>query len=121
MGAALITPPSVRDVYELVRQYFGVRGQLNRTISMPAVPVTPTQILKRDATRVLYLISNPSANNVWVAEIDTVSTTLGYLLQAGGGVITRKWLDDLASVADELWAVAAAAGTTLYVVEWRLF
>lgn len=118
MGSGLA---AILTTADLVAHEYGVRGLVERRISTPAIGLNPTQILQADPQRVLYLVSNPGNYDIGVAETDLVSAAAHYRLFANGGVITRKWRDDLTSVADELWGIALTQAVNIYVVEWRLF
>lgn len=111
---------AILSTADLVAHEFGVRGLLDRHISTPNVQQFATQILQPNPQRVLYLVSNPTPTDVWLAENDQVAVTFGYRLGATGGLLTRKWRDDLTSVSDELWGVGAGNTAQIYVVEWIL-
>jgi hypothetical protein len=118
MGSPLA---AILTTADLVAHEYGVRGLLERRITTPAVNPQPTQILQADPQRLLYLVANISQVDMIVAETDQVSVAFGYKVFANGGLLTRKWRDDLTTVTDELWAVMPTGPANIYVVEWRIF
>lgn len=95
-------------------------GRPTRAIQNPltdTVGTTPTLILHNNPDRFMWLVVNLSPNNVYLAFDPKVSSTRGILLTPSGGWVSMVIEDDGEAVVYEVWAVASAAPSAIYVVE----
>ncbi len=91
-----------------------------RTVENPlvnTVGTSPTLILQNNPDRLMFLIINLSSSNMYVAFSPDVSPSKGILLSASGGSVSFTVDDDGEAVTREVWAVAGAANSPIYVIE----
>ena len=93
-------------------------GRPTRLIENPVtdtVNTTPTLVLKNNPDRFQWLIINLSSNDVYLGFSSEVSSTRGIRLGPGGGFATMNADEDGEAVCREVWAVASADGSKIYV------
>lgn len=101
----------------LAMRQFG--GALNEDERNPTVGVVVQELLGGDPERVLLFVLNLSANSVYVGLRETVSATNGILLAASGGNVSFNAIEDGTLPTRQFFAVAAGAGSQLYVLTLR--
>lgn len=94
-------------------------GGMAETETSEAVGVTAAQVIGNDPERVFVLLVNLSANTIYVSFDTNVSTTNGILLAANGGSLEMDVESDLIFPIRALYALAAGAGSMLYVLTMR--
>jgi len=103
-----------------VRRYmekkWGVRTRLVQNPVRDTVGTSPVLILRGNPDRFHWLVINLSANEVYLGFDEDVSSTRCILLGASGGFASMSADEDGEVVTWEVWAVAAAAGSEIYVV-----
>ncbi len=82
-----------------------------------AVAITATRVLTDNPRRLSVLIMNVGANPIYIGRDNTVSSSKGIYLAAGGGAITLQPDQDFNSVASERWAIAVGGVSTIYIEE----
>ena len=95
-------------------------GFLTQAVENPAISSIGTTVdtaLKNNPDRVFWLIINLSGNVVYVALSRDVSTTKGIRLDPNGGWASMSADEDGEAVAYEVFAVATAAASAIYVLE----
>lgn len=101
----------------LAMRQFG--GALNEDERNPVIGVVVEELLGGDPERVLIFILNLSANSVYVGLRETVSSTQGILLASSGGNVSFNAVEDGTLPTRQFFAVAAGAGSQLYVLTLR--
>lgn len=89
--------------YEMVRREFG--GDTSYNVNVFDVATTPIQILKNNPQRVMVVVQNIGAANVYINFNVNVSSSDGLLLAANGGLISLIVKEDGALVCSEMYAV----------------
>ena len=77
------------------------------------------QVFGNDPERVFVLLVNLSANTIYVSFDTNVSSTNGILLAANGGSLEMDVRSDLIFPIRAIYALAAGAGSMLYVLTMR--
>ena len=98
---------------------YGVRSQaiINPVVEPGVVGTAPVLVLRRNSNRIGYVISNLSANQLYLGVDSSVSATRGLLLDASGGSAT-SWIDEDGEFTQrEVWALATGANSDVYVME----
>lgn len=103
--------------FEFSARRFG--GGLIDLEANPVIGVTATEILGGDPERVLAIIINLSANDVFISPRADVSTTKGIQLAANGGSATFDAELDGTLVTRQLFGIAGAAASQLYTLILR--
>jgi hypothetical protein len=116
MDAGDLIVRNIRSARELVIASFGVLAttkphETDYTISTTAVQIG-TNIFQRTGLN----LSNTGNVTIAIGFKTGVTITTGILLQPGG-FLSMTWFYDLELVTRQLWAIAAAAGATLHMIE----
>jgi len=82
-----------------------------------SVGTSPTKIVGNNPRRVRVTLYNRSLNNIDVDYVATVSAGGGVPLTASSGVIEASIDDDGEAVISELYGIASAASSSVFVVE----
>jgi len=99
---------------EFLEREFGFALRvIERTAS---VGTTPTKVVNNNPDRLELIISNPSANNVYIGLTPEVSLTRGIFVPTDGGNVTFLAIEDGELVGREWWGIASA-DTELYILE----
>ncbi len=101
----------------LAMRQFG--GALNEDERNPAVGAVVEELLGGDPERVLVFVLNLSANSVYVGLRNTVSPINGILLAASGGNVSFNAVEDGTLPTRQIFVVAAAPASQLYVLTLR--
>lgn len=101
-----------------LRDRFG--GDFEESDAVTNVGVVAVQVVPNDPESVALTLVNTGSANIYVAPNNQVSASAGIILFPGGSVsLTVR--DDATLPAREWWALAAAAGQTLYSVRLRRY
>lgn len=82
---------------------------------VPTVLTTGNAILKGNPNRVQAFLGNVSAFDIVVRWGDRPTTTLGYLVEAGGGKISFSYEDDGERIFGPLQAIAVGGNAQVFV------
>lgn len=109
--------PSRGTAIEVSERLFGAptRKVLNPLTNL--VGTTATPILANNPERVGWIIQNRSAVPIGIGF--GANTTLAdfFTLDANGGILTAKIIEDGELVIDPVFAIASVAGSEIFVVE----
>jgi len=94
-------------------------GGMAETETAESIGVAAGQVIGNDPERVFVLLVNLSANTIYVSFDTNVSSTNGILLAANGGSLEMDVESDLIFPIRALYALAAGAGSMLYVLTMR--
>jgi len=100
---------------------WGVRTRLVQNPVRASVDTDPVVILRGNPDRFHWLVINLSPNEVYLGFDEDVSSTRCVLLGANGGFASMSVDEDGEVVTWEVWAVAAAAGSAIYVIETEAY
>jgi len=107
---------TIRSLYELVEARLGLR--LDFKISASKTIGTASEIIaQNNPGRTNLTIVNLSSNTLYVAPLNTASSTNGILLGAAGGSLALNYNDDLIQPALEWHAIASGSGSAVFVIE----
>ena len=112
------SPPTPHTVGDLIGIRYGVPNAIVQH-KVVTVGTTPVQLTPGDATRFADVFSDVGTSSCTLAHSNQVSTSLGFPL-AIDGVISETWRDDMVLPTYEMWAVCAASGVTIDVLELKL-
>ncbi len=101
---------------ELIAIYFGVGIRTVHRESTPSVGTAAAAVGQWNNVRTAVSLSNASANTIAVGFSSGITTASGFQL-APGQWITFSWFYDQELVMHQLWAIASAASSALYVLE----
>jgi len=104
---------------ELAQARFG--GGMAETEAQYTAGLSVGQVFGNDPERVSVLIVNTSANSVYLGFDESVSASNGILLSANGGSFEINAIEDMMLPVRAIYALAAGAGSTLYVLTARRF
>lgn len=108
---------SVLEDFLLKKYGAPTRSVDNPMVDPGVVGVAPVQFLRRNGNRVGFIITNLSANNVYLAFDGAVGAAHGLLLDPAGG-IASSWIEEDGEMTQkEVWLVAAGAGSAVFVEE----
>jgi len=102
---------------EWIEKQYGVRTRLVENPLVTSVGTSAVQIARNNPDRFAIIIVNLSTNIIYVAFDSEVSSTKGIRLGANGGSYTLLAEEDLELTAHEIWAIATAADSAIYVAE----
>jgi hypothetical protein len=94
-------------------------GDVGETEAVESIGTTASKVLDNDPERVTALLVNMSANTIYLAFDEAVSSTRGIILAANGGTLITSVRDDFMLPTHSFWAVASAAASNLYVLTSR--
>jgi hypothetical protein len=83
------------------------------------VAASATAVLGNDPERVLLVLVNLSATNIYIGLNEAVGAANGILLSANGGNLEMEVENDLTLPIRALWGVADIAGASLYTLILR--
>jgi hypothetical protein len=104
---------------EYALKEFGFKTRVVENPVTNIVGTTAVKVLRQNPDRIGWLIQNLSPNTIYVAYSPDVSSTKGIQVAASGGVISSIISEDGEAVTYEMWAVATAANSAIYVVEYE--
>ena len=96
---------------------FGDRTEVNRNPVTATVGTTPTLIAQNNPERVTLIIGNRDANPIGLDIFPTATLTASLTLAGGGGMLILTADDDAELVTFPIYAISAAGGATVYVLE----
>lgn len=102
---------------ELLQSLYGVRSRTVENPETATVGVTVVNILRNNPNRLSFTIFNLSANNIWIGPKNDVSSTKGIWVSPNGGSVTLMWDRDFEIVGAAWYAIAAGAGSAIYLLE----
>jgi hypothetical protein len=94
-------------------------GGMAETETSESIGTSVAQVFGNDPERVFVLLVNLSANTIYVSFDTNVSSTNGILLAANGGSLEMDVRSDLIFPIRAIYALAAGAGSMLYVLTMR--
>jgi hypothetical protein len=101
----------------LLNKMFGVHTSVRISAVPNQIGVATVSIARQNPNRIGMVISNLSANTVYIAPDNSVSPTHGIRLGPSGGTITLLWFEDFELCGYEWFGQASGAGSDLYVQE----
>lgn len=109
--------PTVGSLGEYLDNLYRAKTRpiFNRLVDQ--VGTTPAKIVPNDPKRLGLTVINLSSSTLYVAFSNLVSSNRGILLTQNGGSINLVPEHDFDLLGFEMWAVAGAANSDLYVVE----
>jgi hypothetical protein len=116
VGAASIRTRPPSTVWALLTQWYGSWLKTRRVINDFTVTIPASRLCVADPSRVLLSISNTGPQTIFWGENRNITATTGIPL-APGGVVSLEWFIDLDLQTTEIWAITAAASSTIHVVE----
>ncbi len=120
LAGTALAQSNPRTTQDLLKELYGLVNAPYIQESNVTVGTTPVQIRTANAARVELVVSNTGTSNCSVSTSDLVTITQGTVLGSGGGILVEGFRDDLLIPTQEHWAVCAAAGGTLHIVEFIL-
>jgi hypothetical protein len=104
---------------EFAVKWFGFRTRLIENPLVSSVGTSAAKVLNNNPDRIGWLIINLSANTLYIAYSPDVSSSKGIQIAANGGTASSIVTEDGEAVANEVWAVATGANSSIYVVEYE--
>lgn len=105
------------NLQDLIDKQFGVKTFPKENPVISSVDATAKKVLDNNPNRVAWIIINLSANNIYVALSRDVSSSKGILLSPNGGFASMVWDEDFQMTGWEIWAIAPAGASAIYVLE----
>lgn len=81
------------------------------------VAITRTRLIANNPNRFFWIAINEGVNDVRLGNDPNIGASTGWLLPAGGGVISQWWEEDGESVGYEVFAIAVGAPVNVRVRE----
>lgn len=88
-----------------------------RQETVVSVGVARVTLIRNDPNRLFWNAINEGANDVRLSTDPNITATSGWLLPAGGGVISMFWEQDGEGVGYEVFAIAVAGANDVRVAE----
>jgi len=101
----------------LLTQQFKISTRANENPLVSSLGTTATKVLDNNADRLAWVIVNLSANTVYISLKSDVSTSKGIMLAPNGGSASMVWDEDFQMTGWEIWGIAPAGASTIYVLE----
>ena len=92
-------------------------GPIGVDVRLVTVGTTLTELVRNNPRRVLWLVQNRGAGDLSTALDRAVTTANGFLLSASGGLQSMDAEEDGEAVTYPLFAIGAAAGNVVRVLE----
>jgi len=109
--------PNFQSVQQLLAAFYGAAFVTTPIETTPSVGTAVSAIgSKPGGVRVGVFVSNTSVNNIAVGFNPAITITTGIVIFPGG-TASFDWYYDGDLVSRPLYAIAAAAASTLYVLE----
>lgn len=105
----------------LIENLYGLRTTEIENPIVSSVGVTPIKIAGNNPNRVSLVIVNLSANNLYISLTVGVSATNGMFIAPNGGSIVLQYDKDFMMVTRDIYAVAAGAASSIYVLENTIY
>ena len=102
---------------DLLRKELGVGTVTLRNRSLSQVGTSVVTIARQSPNRLVLDVVNLSVNALFVLDERNVSSTRGYRVAPSGGTLHLWWKEDGERVGYEWFALAAAAGSDVLIVE----
>jgi len=100
----------------IIREY-GIQTAVRINPETDVVNTSPVRVLSNNPNRLSWVIVNLSGSDIWLGFDREVSSTKGLFLASGGSAIATDWRDDFELVGYEVWAIASADNSPIYVLE----
>jgi len=101
----------------LIAREYGIQTTVRINPEASVINTSPVRVLSNNPDRLSWVIVNLSGSDIWLGFDREVSSTKGLFLASGGSAITTDWRDDFELVGYEVWAIASANNSPIYVVE----
>lgn len=102
---------------DMIRQLFDVQTRaIHNQVSVSNV-APPTLVAKNNPNRLSLILSNPSAQLIYVAFEQDFAVGEGILLVPNGGFVSFLWSEDFNVVGWSMHGIAVAAAGNLNVLE----
>ena len=102
---------------DFITSRYGVRSRARTNPVTSSVGTTAKEIAKENHDRLAIVVINLSANDLYVAFDNQVSSSRGIYLTPTGGSLSLLAEEDLELTGYRLWAVASAANAVF--MSWR--
>lgn len=120
MGSVYIRPTEVVRGDQTTAGRFAISrwgGPTTPSLTSATVGTSASRIVLNNPRRVKLVLLNLGASDVFVGFNSSVTTSAGIKLVASTGFIESNAADDGEEVLSELWAISAAAGNTVMILE----
>lgn len=104
-------------LHQMVEALFGVKTYPRENPETNSVGTDAVRILQENPRRLSFQVVNLSANSLYIAPTNQVSSTRGIFLAANGGIVSLIWDRDFELCSHEWYAVASGAASDIYVLE----
>lgn len=96
------------------------KGHTFRQENVVSVPATRVTLIRNDPNRLFWIAINEGAADVRLSTDPNLSATSGWLIPAGGGVISMFWEQDGEGVGYEVFAISVAGANNVRVAEVKV-
>lgn len=103
------------SILDLIAQEVGQPVQAAAPTSFTSVGTSSTQLMKQNPQRVSWVLVNLSANDMYIAPNEVVSSTTGILVSKSGGQASSMWKEDLVLPSLE-WSIIATGSSSNYML-----
>ena len=101
----------------LLLDRFSVRTRAVENSKLSSLGTTALEVLGSNPDRLAFIIINLSANVIYLALKDDVSSSKGIRLAANGGSFSAVWDEDFQMTGWAWWGVAASGSSAIYTIE----
>ena len=105
------------NAYDLVRERYGVDTADTENPEAIDADTAEKVVFRYNPNRVALFVINLSANNVYIARTQSVSSSSGIFLTPNGGSITMNVRDDFLLPTLEWWIEASSNNSAIYSME----
>jgi len=110
----------VHGLQRLLQAQYGIKTDYRENPDGQDVGTTTVRICGTNPNRVGLLIVNTGTTTIYVGPKNTVTSTNGIPLPAGGTSLSLRWDIDMELVIQNFYALSSAAGGKVYVLETYL-
>jgi hypothetical protein len=102
---------------EVIERMYGVKTDMLVNPVTDTVLTTPTQLLKPNPNRLAWTLINLGSEAIYLSFTQDVATTKGIYVASGGGTMGLLFSEDFELVTFPIYAIGAAGGDKVYLVE----
>lgn len=111
---------ATRTLADLVRGKLGAPTFTRENPEVTSVGVTPVTILRQNPNRIAWTFINLSTVDIWLRPLRDPTSSAGIRVGPSGGTAISLWEEDLDLVGLEWRAIADAAASAIFMIEWLL-
>jgi hypothetical protein len=111
----------ITSLNDLLNTLLSVRTTIRENDLIATANIAVAKVLSADPKRMTFEIVNLSANAMYVAPSNTVSTNKGIYIAPNGGSLSLNYINDLSLVTMDWYITASVDASAIYVLETIIY